>query len=128
MGYRSSICIAIHKSIVVQDLIAPIIPDCLKDEPWHDINNARYWKLDDWKWYDNYPDVQAIGAFFEALDEIEEIKSNYDTELNPELATITMSVYGALRIGEEDGDNQEWGTPYDYDIYINRSIDSPVNQ
>lgn len=116
MGYRFDIAIAVHKSIIARDLIDPIIPEVLKEEPFQDIGEARHWLLCGWKFYDSYQEVQDIQNFFDALDEesIQEPNSTYQ-----------YAVYGALRIGEDDDDVQSWGDPQEYQIYLNRSISSP---
>ena len=117
MGYCSDITIAIHKNIVAMDLISPIIPKALKDEKHTDYENGRYWLIEQWKWYDNYPEIQEIEAFFKKLDSMEAIETD---------SAFNIEVYGALRVGEHEDDIQTWGAPHDYEIYLNRSIDSPV--
>lgn len=117
MGYRSDIAIAVHKKIIALDLINPIIPDVLKKEPHEDKGNTRYWYLSGWKFYDSYPEVQAIEEFFDALDDMDQIE-----EPN---STYVMAPYGALRIGENDDDVESWGDPNEYQIFLSRSIDSP---
>lgn len=116
MGYRSDIAIAVHKNIIARDLIYPIIPKVLKEEPYKDIGEARYWLLSGWKFYDSYQEIQDIHNFFDALDEesIQEPNSTY-----------RYAVYGALRIGENDDDVQTWGDPFEYHIRLNRAISSP---
>lgn len=116
MGYRSEIAIAVHKNIIARDLIDPIIPKVLKEKPFRDIGEARYWFLYGWKFYDSYQEVQDIENFFNALDE---------ESIQVPNSTLQYAVYGALRIGENDDDVQTWGDPLEYHIRLNRSISSP---
>lgn len=118
MGYRSDIAIAIHKNIVAEDLINPIIPEALKKEQHLDYGESRYWFLSGWKWYEDYPEVAAIEAFFNYMDE------NVDP-IKTEGTSFTYSPYGALRIGDDDDDVENWGDPSQYDIHLSRSIQSP---
>lgn len=118
MGYRSDIAIAIHKNIVARDLIDPIIPDALKDEPYSDEEDTRYWYLSGWKWYQEYSDVTSIERFFDLLNEFELQSLNQEE-------THFIAPYGAIRIGEDDDDVETWGDPSYYGIYLSRSIQSP---
>lgn len=118
MGYRSNIAIAIHKNIVAEDLINPIIPEALKKEQHLDYGESRYWFLSGWKWYEGYQEVAAIEAFFNYMDEIVD-------PIKTEGTSFTYSPYGALRIGEDRDDVQVWGDPDEYDIFLDRSINTP---
>jgi len=120
MGYRSNITIGVHKSIIITDLISPVIPNSLKTESYTDIGDVRYWELD-WKWYDSYPEVQAVLAFFEYLSDQPNIMMSPDTN------THSIEVYGAIRLGEDTGDIEEWGSPNEYEIYTSQAISSPVS-
>jgi hypothetical protein len=117
MGYSSDIAIAVHKNVIALDLIDPIIPDALKNEPYQDKGDARYWYLSGWKWYQGYPEVASIEQFFDLLDE--------KADLIHLPAGNVFESYGALRIGEDDNDVQTWGDPGSYDIYLKRGIDAP---
>lgn len=109
MGYTSTIVIGVKKEVLARDLIKPEIPNCLK-EIGHKINEqigAAYWELDSWKWYSTYDEIQKIEAWFASMDEEE---------------------FGAIRIGEDADDYQKWGSPYDFDIYLNRYISFPEQE
>ena len=118
MGYRSDIAIAIHKNIVARDLIDPIIPDALKNEPHQDNGDTRYWYLSGWKWCRGYLEVAAIEKFFDLLNEegFQIFNQEHEYSIYP---------YGAIRIGEDDDDVENWGDPSHYDIHLSRSIQSP---
>lgn len=125
MGYSSNLVIAIHKTLLAQDLIAPFIPDALKKEESTDIGDARYWALSGWKWYDRFPEVKAIEGCFNAMDAMENVPDGEPLEGGYQPSKM---VYGAIRVGEDSDDVQSWGDPSGYDIHLNRFIDSPVSE
>jgi hypothetical protein len=106
MGYQSDIVIAIRKSIVAEDLISPCIPAVIKELNSASTDEAVYYFIEGWKWYTSYPEVQEIEAWFESMD--------YED-------------FGAMRIGEDDNDTETWGSPYEFEIYLSRSISAPVH-
>ena len=116
MGYRPDVVIALHIEIIAEDLIKPIIPKALKKLGYTLYGNAAYYFIDSWKWYSDFPDIAEIEAFFRILDE------RMPTLVGKE----TLPWFGALRMGENDDDIETWGSPHDFDIYINRSITCPV--
>ena len=62
--------------------------------------------FEDVKWYEGYHDVDMFNRLMEHLE-----------------AHGLEDLYGFVRIGEEMDDNEIRGTAYEYDLYINRSID-----
>ena len=58
------------------------------------------------KWYEGYHDVDMFNRLMEVLD-----------------AYGLDDFYGFIRIGEETDDIEQRGVPYEYDMYINRSIE-----
>ncbi len=58
------------------------------------------------KWYESYNDVDMFNRLMEFLD-----------------AYGLDDFYGFIRIGEETDDIEQRGVPYEYDMYINRSIE-----
>lgn len=119
MGYRSDITIAIHKSIIARDLIAPIIPAVLKQEPSVSSQNAVYWQLKGWKWYASYTEVQDLINFFVFLDD--------EPEIQNDTCSYPFAVYGFIRIGENDDDVEEQGEPSVYDMQLERFVSVPVS-
>jgi len=107
MGYTSTIVIAVKKEVIARDLIDPQIPKCLKEIEYkiNDQIGAAYWELDSWKWYHTYQEVQEIERWFDSME---------------------FEDFGAIRLGEDDNDSQTWGSPYDFDICINRWISHPA--
>jgi hypothetical protein len=106
MGYRSDLVIAVRKEIIAADLINPTIPAVVKELSWSSTDAARYYFIEGWKWYDSYPEVRDIEAWFDAM---------------------ALEDFGAMRIGEDDNDTETWGSPYDFEIYLSRSIAAPVS-
>jgi hypothetical protein len=105
MGYRSDVVIAIRKSILAKDLIAPSIPSVIKELSTASTDAATYYFIEGWKWYPSYPEVQEIEAWFDSMNDEE---------------------FGAMRIGEDDNDTQTWGSPYEFEVYLSRQISAPV--
>ena len=58
------------------------------------------------KWYEGYHDIDMFNRLMEMLD-----------------VHGLEDLYGFVRIGEELDDVEMRGTPYEHDIYINRSIE-----
>ena len=58
------------------------------------------------KWYEGYHDIDMFNRLMEVLD-----------------AYGLDDFYGFIRIGEETDDIEQRGVPYEYDMYINRSIE-----
>lgn len=118
MGYRSEVVIAIHKKIMARNLISGELPKLLKDQPHYQVDDAFYWKFENIKWYSNYPEVQEVEAYFEALEASADDPENDDDDV------INMS-FGAIRVGENPDDIESWGEPDDFDITANTHIDCP---
>ena len=62
--------------------------------------------FEDVKWYEGYHDVDMFNRLMEVLD-----------------AYGLDDFYGMIRIGEDTDDIEQRGVPYEYDMYINRSIE-----
>lgn len=120
MSYRSDIVIAIHKTIMARNLITNEFPSILKTEAHYQVDNAFYWRLDFWRWDNGYADVKEVEDYFEKLDEEDEVDAS-DAGDHP----YRIGVYGAVRVGEDSSDLQEWGTPEEYGISVDISIDAP---
>lgn len=103
MGYYSDIVIAIKKEVLIRNLIKTEIPEWL-GQPTSTTEDAAYYLISGWKWYDSYPEIQKLKAWFGSMADEE---------------------FGVIRIGEDNDDTQEWGQPYDFKIYINRSLTYP---
>lgn len=115
MGYRSDVTIGVTKALYVKALLLNNIPKALEGVDKLETTHNIYWQIEGWKWYDSYPEVMDIIEWFNwCFDETEEDESD---ETN----------FGALRLGEEFGDREEWGDPSDFDIYSSQYISSPFS-
>ncbi len=107
MGYRSNLIIAVKKEIIARDLITQEIPAIIKQLDSTSNEFATYYFINDWKWYSTYDEVETIEEWFASMNDED---------------------YGAIRMGEDDDDIHRWGSPYDFDIYVSRSLECPVSQ
>ena len=62
----------------------------------------------DTKWYESYSDVNAV--MLEINELINDNKGN---------------TFGYIELGENDDDITHLGSPWDYDMHLNRSVDTP---
>lgn len=108
MEYLSQIVIAVSKEVMVKDLVDPQIPAFLKDMDSYtnDRMNCVFWEFQDWKWHSSISEIQQLEAWFQRMED-------------------AGDSFGVLRVGEEGGDTQTWGEPYDFDIFVNRYIEYP---
>ena len=109
MGYRSDVgiaCTPMVKQIVEQvcewDSEFKEMINCADN---HSFDDSGRWFWDSVKWYETYPDVLIMENIMTILDNSE----MYDE-------------YGMIRIGEEHEDIETRGSPYEFDMYVNRSI------
>ena len=116
MGYRSDVGWACDP--VVAEVIDAVLelnpkesnPDIhsLVDHGRCGIGGSRTDRLyfDHVKWYEGYHDVDMFNRLMEMLDA-------YGLE----------DLYGLIRIGEETDDIEQRGATYEFDLYVNRSIE-----
>ena len=132
MGYRSTVIFAVRKDVYLKCQLLQNIPKCLQELDdsitltAHD--EAMYWEIRDWKWYDSYPDIQEIQAWFDWLeDEIENphMRKEYFRDKDNKPITGNCPAFGGIRIGEDNTDIQEWGYPSDFDLYVSVAIQTP---
>ena len=120
MGYRSEVVFAIDKDIVPL-FIAHIASNtaaqtlCFKHSDHHtkDYQGEGHWlfRWDHIKWYDSYPEIQAIRSFID--DKLQEL---------PESFSEGGDYYRLVILGEEIDDNKCEGWGFDT-ICISRGID-----
>ena len=107
MGYRSEVYLRFAEPIVEVIDAARKLDDTL-DKMLSEGEAARIDKVKtdfhwyDTKWYDTYPEVQAIENLLDMLQDDD---------------------YGFIRLGEEEGDIESKGYPSEYDMYTNTSVD-----
>ena len=117
MGYRSDVGWACDPAVA--EVIGAVLELNPKESnpDMHslvDMGRDRHWgseRLDrlffeSVKWYEGYHDVDMFNRLMEMLD-----------------AYGLDDFYGFIRIGEETDDIEQRGVPYEYDMYVNRSIE-----
>ena len=114
MGYRSDVAIAVGKYKIAEfekmyekECFFPVIKK-------YENYNVYYWESV--KWYLDYSVIKEIMTFLEQLD------WDYENKIFPEELWINNH-YGFMRVGEETEDIEMLGEPYEYNMYINRSIE-----
>lgn len=115
MGYRSDVTIGVTKVLYTKAVLLENIPNALKNVTKLETTHSVYWQIEGWKWYDSYPEVMDIIEWFNWCFDETENDDSYET------------TYGAMRLGEEYGDIEEWGHPSDFDIYSSQYISSPFS-
>jgi len=107
MGYRSTVLIAINKEAIAKAIVDKGLPGILNeaDEHYTDPETAQYWVFMDRKWYDTYEDISRLLSF---------------------LGKLSDDDYGYIRSGEENGDVESLGNPWNYDMSTVTYISSPI--
>lgn len=75
----------------------------------HKTKEVMLFEFHDTKWYESYADVQAVMS---EINELESDKTKCDS-------------FGYIEVGENHDDITHLGSPWDYDMYLNRSVDMP---
>ena len=105
MGYRSQVALALcHDADQLLQANAKMIPalaSLIKD---NESNAPERYYWDHIKWYDGYPEVDALNRFLGFLE-------CHDYQ------------FGFIRLGEESDDNEQMGYPGEYDMFIHRTIE-----
>jgi len=106
MGYRSQVCIGISKEVLkdIPDSIMESFKDC---DTINQNDKAVTFIWDDVKWYPSYKDVMAVDNMLANLTEDSEGEDQY----------------GFIRVGEDDGDIESRGTPYEFGLQSCTSIE-----
>ena len=107
MGYRSEVYLRFAEPIVEVIDAARKLDDNLdkmlsegEAERIDKVKTDFHWE--DTKWYDTYPEVQAVESLLDMLQDDD---------------------YGFIRLGEEEGDIETKGHPSEYDMYTNTSVE-----
>ena len=105
MGYRSEVYLRIAEPLVEVVDAARKLDDNLdrmmcegQNDP--DSKTDFHWEWT--KWYDSYPEVQAVESLLDMLQDDD---------------------YGFIRLGEEESDIERKGHPDEYNMYTNTTID-----
>ena len=120
MGYHSDVTIAMTKELYMKCVLLGNIPACIakyKDDDATSRTGTHYWRIEGWKWNPYYLEVQEIEEWFKWCTCDEAARFSEAGEDEPQ--------FGAIRLGEETGDIEEWGEPGCFDLWINQSISLP---
>ena len=98
MGYRSEIAIAIDNDLITSEFEQLLHDADLKQK--HE--SYTLYMYDCVKWYESYTEVSEVMSFLNNLDD---------------------ENFGFIRIGEELGDIELLGTPYDFNLNYSCKID-----
>ena len=106
MGYRSEVCLRIDKEAITKEQWAEVEklwPNEIEEVTVTDNESYYHFYAEDVKWYEDcgYKDVDVVMNLIVELDDDE---------------------YGMLRVGESPGDIEEYGQPYDFEIYASTTI------
>tara|TARA_B100000424_G_scaffold203387_1_gene160482 strand:+ start:349 stop:795 length:447 start_codon:yes stop_codon:yes gene_type:complete len=147
MGYRSQVVLA------VDEKIAPAFMAMLaKETEAHDLcfrdadevitsyaeDGSFLFRWDHIKWYDSFPEIQAVEAFLHAANEndlqdygektppmVERLVWKDPVERTGQVKKMVEGTWDEhfrfLRIGEDNSDVEEYG--YGFDIYMTRGIE-----
>ena len=105
MGYRSRVAISLSDA-AVETIKSAIkldknLRELVNDSEEPTLDHGRIY-FSDIKWYEGYPEIDAMENFLSQLDEED---------------------YGFIRIGEDYEDVEEKGEPYTYEMYVSREIE-----
>lgn len=106
MGYRSLAVLVIKDIVLVDSLLKRSkLPKLFAEaDSTHTNNLGKYWVWESIKWYEEYPDIKEIQDFISSLDDDE---------------------YGLLVLGEDGATVESLGQPWDFDMSIMSSINTP---
>jgi len=132
MGYRSEVVLYVGPEVMPQFMVT--MAKCPATRAMCFADHERMVKvyqsekvsfLFKWgwlKWYDSYPEVQAIMDFMDWCDGEDLPTGKKDAE-GKEITTYAAEFYRFIRIGEEMDDNEQRGDAMWGDICVSRSIE-----
>ena len=125
MGYRSEVVLAVSKPMVPHFLtvlarhesVRQLVHDCDTFDENYDGDGGMLMYWGGIKWYQSYPEINAIEKF------VEDCESECVEGWTPEEERDTeYDHFKFLRIGEETDDVEEKGGFAQGDIYVSRSV------
>ncbi len=108
MGYRSEVVIALNKTVIAKlVLTGNTLPKLFLYADNQLINDCAYYYIfEGIKWYQEYPEIIYINSFLDTLD---------------------IADFGFIRSGDEVTDIEILGSPYNYDMYLEKHLSYPSN-
>jgi hypothetical protein len=132
MGYRSEVVLYVGPEVMPQFMVT--MAKCQaaramcfaeadeKIKDYRDVKGSFLFRWDWLKWYDSFPDVQAINDFMDWC-EAEKVPTGEKDEEGKDQTEHAVEFFKFIRIGEETDDNEQRGDAFWGDICINRSIE-----
>ena len=132
MGYRSEVVLYVGPEVMPQFMVTMAKCSetrvmCFQDhermiKDYQDIEGSILFKWDWLKWYDSYPEVEALTDFMDWCEGEEVPTGEKDTEGNA-ITVHAGECFRFIRLGEETDDSEQRGDFGWGDISINRSIE-----
>ena len=132
MGYRSEVLLYVGPEVMPQFMVTMAKCQgaralCFADADEHvkdyrDVKGSMLFKWSWLKWYDTFPEVEAINDFMDWC-EGEEVPTGAQNADGEDITTFAAEFFKFIRIGEEMDDNEQRGDAFWGDICINRSIE-----
>jgi len=131
MGYRSEVVLYVGPEVMPQFMVT--MAKCSEaralcfadaDQMIKDYGSEKGSFLFKWgwlKWYDSYPEVQALTDFMDWCDD-EDLPTGKKDADGEDITTYAAEFYKFIRIGEEMDDNEQRGDAMWGDICIERNI------
>ena len=132
MGYRSEVVLYVGPEVMPQFMVTMAKCQaartmCFGDheqmiKDYQGTKGSMLFKWDWMKWYDSFPEVQAIEDFMDWCEDEEVPTGEKDEDGNDKLA-CAIEFFKFIRLGEEMDDSAQRGDAFWGDICINRSIE-----
>ena len=132
MGYRSEVVLYVGPEVMPQFMVTMAKCQaaralCFADadekiKDYADVKGSMLFKWEWLKWYDSFPDIQAIEDFLDWC-ESEDVPTDEKDEKGNLKTCAASEFFKFVRMGEDSDDNVERGDAFWGDICINRSIE-----
>jgi len=132
MGYRSEVLLYVGPEVMPQFMVTMARCQaaralCFADhsqmvKDYQDIKGSFLFKWDRLKWYDSFPEIQAIGDFMDWC-EGEDIPTDEQNADGETLTQPAAEFFRFVRLGEEMDDNEQRGDAFWGDVGISRCIE-----
>ena len=132
MGYRSEVLLYVGPEVMPQFMVTMAKCQatramCFADhermvKDYQGIKGSFLFKWGWLKWYDSYPEVQAINDFMDWCED-ERIPTGEKDEEGNDRTAYAAEFFRFVRLGEETDDSEQRGDAFWGDIGISRSIE-----
>ena len=129
MGYRSEVILAVGPEVMPQFMVTMAKSPAAREMCWADhdhmvkdycdIEGAFLFRWDGIKWYDTFPEVQAIIDFMQWCHDTDLKDENYPENRQP----TADEFFKFIRVGEESDDIEHDGYCDDFEMYTQTTIE-----